>query len=184
MTTPEQVAYEKHRHLKRAADELGIPWSSLYSRLRSQGVPVAGDKLHYGSDRDRLSALAEAQFKKLVPDAVHKNATEWQARYDFDVRGHKVDVKASMRRQLNKKYQALSWAFAFKKQSMVCDFICCFCMNDAREIEKVLLVPREFFAGLQTVSVSCHGDSKWLDYAIDPDDLSEFFRSLPAGGGA
>jgi hypothetical protein len=175
----EAQVYEKHRNLKLAAAELGITWQTLYVRLRRAGVAVIGDKMRYGTDRDRLGAMSEAQFQQLVPYAVSKNAEAFQAKYDFDVAGHKVDVKASMPRRLNKRHQAESWAFSFKKQSLVCDFIVCFCLNEERAPEHILLVPKEFFAGLQTVSVSRRGDSKWLDYAVKPSELAEFFSAVP-----
>ena len=174
----EKTVYEKHRNLKIAADEIGIPWQSLYVKLKAQGVSVSGDKLRYGSDRDRLGALAESVFKKLVPDAIDNNKNTFQAKYDFDVYGFKVDVKASKPRQLNKRFKALSWSFSFKKQTLVCDFIVCFCMDDDKTINRVLLVPSEFFRGLSTVSVSCDGNSKWGDYSVPKDELATFFSSL------
>lgn len=171
-------AYDKHKNLKLAAAELGMPWQSLYVKLKNEGVPVTGDKLRYGSDRDRLGALAEAEFKRLVPSAADMNAVRFQAKHDFEISGVKVDVKASTPRQLNKKYQAKSWSFSFKKQSLTCDFICCFCMDEERQTQHVLVVPKEFFQGIQTVSVSRSGGSKWLDYAVPSDQLAEFFSSL------
>ena len=171
-------AYGRHKNLKIAAAEVGIPWQKLYLILRKAGIPMVGDKLRYGSDRDKLAALAECEFHRLVPDAVSMNKIRWQAKYDFTVHGFRVDVKSSMPRRLNKKYSAESWAFSFKKQSLECDFICCFCVSHDRTINHVLLVPSEFFAGIQTVSVSCNGGSKWLDYTIAANDLSEFFAEL------
>lgn len=171
-------SYSKHKNLKISAAELGIPWQSLYVQLRKEGVQVTGDKLRYGTDRDKLGALAEQEFCRLVPIASDLNAKSFQSKYDFDVLGFKVDVKASMPRQLNKRYKALSWAFSFKKQSMICDFICCFCLNEDKTIRHVLLVPKEFFHGLQTVSVSCDGYSKWLDYKVEASELAPFFQSV------
>lgn len=172
--------YRKHKNLKLAAAELGIAWQSLYVILRKIGEPVTGDKLKYGSDRDKLGALAESEFRRLVPLASNLNDVLHQAKYDFDVLGQKVDVKASRPHQLNKKYAALSWSFSFKKQTLICDFICCFCMREDKTIAHVLLVPSEFFKGLRTVSVSCAGASKWLDYAIAPNDLATFFTEICA----
>ena len=166
-------------NLKLAANELGIGWQTLYSRLKQMGEPVTGDKLRYGSDRDKLGAMAEAEFKRIVPFASDNNGRKFQSKYDFEVAGWKVDVKASLPHQLNKRYAALSWSFSFKKQSLICDFICCFCFSQDRVLDRILLVPREFFRGLQTVSVSCFGDSKWLDYEIAADDLAPFFSELP-----
>lgn len=174
----EVLIYRKHMNLKLAALELGVAWQSLYVRLKKLGEPVTGDKLRYGTDRDRLGAIAEAEFKRLVPFATDNNKLQHQSKYDFDVNGQKVDVKAARPHQLNKKYEAKSWAFSFKKQSLVCDFICCFCFNDDKTLAHVLLVPSEFFKGLQTVSVSCSGGSKWLDYSISQYELAPFFTSL------
>jgi hypothetical protein len=55
----------------------------------------------------------------------------------------------------------------------------CFCFDDDKQLEHILLVPSEFFKGLQTVSVSRLGKSKWLDYAIKPEELAAFFEELP-----
>jgi hypothetical protein len=175
----EVLAYRKHMNLKLAAQELGIAWQTLYVHLKKLGEPVTGDKLRYGTDRDKLGHLAEAEFKRLVPFAVNGNASKWQSKYDFEVAGSKVDVKASNPRKLNARYESKSWSFSFKRQSLVCDFICCFCIAEDKSTKHILLVPSEFFKGLQTVSVSCEGASKWLDYAIDQNDLAEFFASLP-----
>jgi len=176
--TPEATAYEKHKNLKLAANEIGIKWQTLYYRLKNQGIKVIGDKLKYGSDRDKLSSKAEAIFKEYVPSAIAMNDIKWQHKYDFDVNGHKVDVKCSVKRRLSKRYKSMSWAFSFKKQTLVCDFVCCFCLGDNNDVEKVLLVPSEFFKGLQTVSVAASGASKWLDYSVDVTELAEFFDSL------
>lgn len=178
--TPEAKAYDKHKNLKLAANEIGIKWQTLYCRLKKQGIDVIGDKLRYGSDRDKLSAFAESEFKHLVPRAISMNNIKWQYKYDFDVHGYSVDVKCSMPKKRLKKYNNESWAFSFKKQTLVCDFVVCFCLSHEKHIEYILLVPKEFFIGLQTVSVSCNGDSKWLDYAIKPDELSKFFDDLLA----
>lgn len=173
-------AYNKHRNLKLAAAEIGMPWQSLYVQLKKEGVAVTGDKLRYGSDRDRLAALAEAEFKRLVPAARDMNTVAFQAKWDFEVGGLKVDVKAAMPSQRNKKYDAKGWAFSFKKQSLLCDFICCFCMGEDKSIGRVLLVPKEFFEGLQTITVSCEGRSKWLEYSTAPEELAPFFASIEA----
>ena len=174
----EVLAYRKHRNLKLAAAELGIAWQTLYVRLKKIGEPVTGDKLRYGTDRDKLGALGEMEFKRLVPFAVDRNALRFQSKYDFEVAGFKIDVKASMPRQLNKKYPALSWSFSFKRQSLVCDFVVCFCIGLDRSVEHLLLIPSEMFAGLQTVSVSRDGGSKWLQYAVNPEELAIFFSEL------
>lgn len=179
MKSAEELAYSKHMNLKLAAKELGICWQTLYSRLKTQGVNVVGDKLRYGADRDKLGVYGEQLFLQLVPFAKDKNLAKFQAKYDFDVLGYKVDVKAGKPRQLNKRFPQLAWSFSFKRQALICDFIVCFCLLEDKTIEKILLVPKEFFHGLQTVSVSMSGYSKWHDYSIEASELKSFFESLP-----
>lgn len=172
------AVYQKHMNLKLAADELGMVWQTLYVQLKKLGVAVVGDKARYGSDRDRLAVMAEQEFQRLVPEAVNANAVNFQAKIDFTVGGLKVDVKASLPNQHSKRFEAKRWAFSFKKQSLICDFICCFCLNEDKTLARVLLVPKEFCAGLQSVSVPCNGRSKWLDYEVRPHELREFFSAL------
>jgi hypothetical protein len=175
----ESEVYAKHKNLKLAASELGVKWQTLYCRLKAQGVAVTGDKLRYGSYRDKLGVYGERLFESIVPEAKNSNDNQFQSKVDFDVFGFKVDVKSSMPRQLNKRFAALSWSFSFKKQALYADFIVCFCLDETKAIEHILLVPKEFFEGLQTVSVSRSGNSKWLDYAVAKEDLASFFQSLP-----
>lgn len=42
----------------------------------------------------------------------------------------------------------------------------------------MLLVPSEFFKGLQTVSVARKGESKWLEYSAEKDELAQFFLDI------
>jgi hypothetical protein len=171
-------AYQKHMNLKLAADEIGVPWQTVYVHLKKAGIPVVGDKLRYGSDRDRLAAMAENKFLELVPFAKGMNLTQYQAKYDFEAGDFKVDVKASRPHQPNKKYPSTCWSFSFKKQSLVCDFIVCFCFSEESDLIHTLLVPKEFFVGLQTVSVTCNGRSKWLDYEVEAKSMADFFGAL------
>lgn len=172
------AAYRRHKNLKLAAEEISIPWQSLYVRLRAAGEPIIGDKARYGSEKDKLANKAENAFSVAVPFAVDQNKAKWQAKYDFDVLGTKVDVKSSKPKRQSFRTEKKRWAFSFAKQSLVCDFVCCFCYSDDMVVEKVLLVPSEIFGGVQTVSVSCEGSSKWFDYEIQTEDLAPFFSSL------
>lgn len=173
-------AYQKHKNLKLAANEIGIPWQTVYVHLKKAGVPVVGDKLRYGTDRDRLGAMAEAKFKELVPFAQDMNKVQFQAKYDFTAGAFKIDVKAAKPRQPNKRFPSKCWAFSIKRQALICDFIVCFCFTEERELKHTLLVPSEFFSGLQTVSVTCHGHSKWRDYEVPAESLADFFSEMHA----
>lgn len=171
-------AYQRHMNLKLAANELGMQWQTLYSRLKKAGVQVVGDKLRYGSDRDRLAAMAEVKFLELVPFSKNMNAVEYQSKFDFLAGSLKVDVKAAKPTIGSTKFQAKRWAFSVKKQALVCDFIVCFCFSDDKELVHTLLIPSEFFQGLQSVSISCEGKSKWLDYQVPSESLHDFFEDM------
>ena len=178
--TIEAESYSKHKNLKLSATELGIPWQTLYVRLRNQGVAVTGDKARYGGPSDQLAVRAESIFKFLVPSALSKNDEQWQAKYDFLVHGiHRVDVKASRRNKQSKKSKALRWSFLFSQQSYECDFFCCFCLTeDGESVEKILLIPHELADGLQTMSVPCASRGKWGDFEIPSGELEDFFKSI------
>lgn len=166
----EAQAYEKHKNLKLAAAELGIKWQTLYVRLRKAGISVTGDKLRYGSETDRLAAMTEHEFMRLVPKAESRNAKEWQAKVDFYVSGLGVDVKASRIGKANR------WNFCVKKQEFTADFLVCFAYEGTSY--RVLLVPGEIARRYQTLHVRRAFTGKWADYEIDPQDIASFFDDL------
>lgn len=43
------------------------------------------------------------------------------------------------------------------------------------EIEKILLIPSEFYKNKQSISVSCN-KSKWWDFEVTKEELVEFFK--------
>lgn len=173
-------AYRKHRNLKLAAVDVGIPWQTVYVHLRSAGEPVMGDKLKYGSDKDRLAARGEQLFLRLVPGALSHNETMFQSKIDFNVRDYGVDVKTSTLKFGHKACKLRRWAFSMKKQEMYADFFVCFCMSESGDnLMKTLLIPGEIARKYATVSLSERG-GKWDDYAVEPSDLKAFFEALPA----
>lgn len=175
----EAEAYGRHKNLKLAASELGIGWQKLYTKLRSQGISVTGDKARHGRDSDKFAAAAERDFKRMVPRAVDANALRWQAKVDFDVDGISVDVKAAHPAMRQKPSKSLSWAFSVRRQAEVCDFFCCICYSASSEIEHVLLLPSEVLGDMQTLSVACAG-SKWMEFEVQPDELASFFAEFSA----
>jgi len=168
--------YEKHQNLKLAADELGVKWQTLYVQLKKQGVPITGDKSRYGSDKDRLAAMAELEFKRLVPFAINQNEVKFQSKLDFIVGNHGVDIKASKLNQGSKNFAALRWSFSVKKQEFCADFVVCFAMLEAGY--RIFLIPGEMVRHYQTISISEKGKSKWLQFEISSSDLYEFFHEF------
>jgi hypothetical protein len=172
-------AYEKHKNLKIAANELGMKWQTLYVHLKKNNIPVTGDKLRYGSDTDRLAARAELLFQKLVPYAEDQNALKFQSKIDFvvGVDGVKVDIKAATLKQGCKAYTAKRWSFSVKKQELIADYIVCFAFYDL-DGHKTFLLPSELIRNYQTISISENGKSKWNQYEITDDDLLIFFNEI------
>jgi hypothetical protein len=178
MNTDIAEVYGRHKNLKLAADELGVKWQALYVQLRKTGVQVTGDKARYGSDKDRLAARAELEFKSLVPFAVNQNSIQFQSKFDFLVGSEKVDIKASGLNQGCKKFAAKRWAFSVKKQEFCADFIVCFAMQEPDY--RIFLIPGELVRNYQSISIpeSKNSKSKWLQYEISKTDLTEFFTEI------
>lgn len=171
-------AYAAHKNLKLAAHDVGIPWQTVYVHLRRAGIPVTGDKLRYGSDSDRLAAKAEKLFLSHVPSANDENNKKFQSKVDFYVADFGIDVKASRKRQHGAQPSTNRWMFSIKKQEAIADFFVCYGFDsDGEELEQTLLIPGEITRRYTTISVPISG-GKWLDYAIDPYSLSEFFESI------
>ena len=171
MATRQQCveSYDRLKNLKLVGEEIGMPWQTVYVELRKAGVAVTGDKTRYGSDKDRLAAKAEAEFKRLIPYAEDQNRLAFQPKCDFLVLGYAVDVKCGRRLRG-------SWMFSVKKQEFCADFIVCFAMMDGGSYQ-TLLLPGELVRRYQTIRVTTGG--KWMAYTIAPDQLSRFFQQMP-----
>lgn len=166
-------SYEKHKNLKLSADELGIKWQTLYYHLKANNIPVVGDKSKYGSDSDKLAAKAELHFKKLVPHAKNNNDLKFQSKVDFIVGDLNVDIKASELHFSSKKFKSKRWAFCVKKQEFLADFIVAFGYEE--EKVTIYLFPYEIIRFMQTISINPYGLSKWSQYKITEQELTEFF---------
>ncbi|AUR84732.1 hypothetical protein NVP1063O_065 [Vibrio phage 1.063.O._10N.261.45.C7] len=176
--------YDKHKNLKLAAEELGMKWQTLYWHLKEEGHPVTGDKERYGSPTDKMAKYLEDVFQEWLPHSIDCNANKFQAKVDFKVGGYTVDIKSSTKKDgyknNHKKNPALRWAFSTKVQEDLSDFLICFCMEgvdctEYGEIEKILLIPSEFYKNKQSISVSCN-KSKWWDFEVTKKELVEFFK--------
>ena len=181
MITTEQCieSYKKHQQLFAAADDLGMPWQTLYYRLKKAGFSVTGNKSKWGSARDRFAAKGEAFFKSIVPDAKDQNETSFQSKVDFVVNGIKVDVKSAKAKTSNSRYSSKRWAFSLKKQLEEAEFYVLFCYDEKGEVVRdCYLIPRDMIIGLQTISIPCTAKSKWNCFSVNPDCLADFFREM------
>ena len=169
-------AYRQHQNLKIAAQQVGIPWQTVYVHLRKAGEPVTGNKLKYGSETDRLAARAERIFLDLVPFAEDQNTRQFQSKVDFLVGGFGVDVKSS--RLKIQGPNSSRWMYSIKKQEAIADFFVCLGFDaEAQAVKSILLVPGEIARMHTTISHSSRG-GKWADYLIEPSGLAPFFRAL------
>lgn len=178
--------YDKYKNLKLAAKELGMVWQTLYWNLSRAGHPVTGDKERYGSPTDKMAKAMEDKFKEIVPYAEDCNEDKFQAQVDFKVKNLTVDIKSSTKKDgyknNPKKQPAYRWAFSTKVQEKCSDFMVCFCMSgynciEYGEVEKILLIPKEFYRNKQSISVSC-SQSKWYDFEVTEDELKDFFDQM------
>lgn len=173
----EKIAcYDRHQNIKLAATELGMKWQTLYYQLKKAGHKIIGNKAKYGSDKDKLASRAEQDFLSLIPYAKDMNQEKFQAHYDFEVKGLKVDVKASTLRKISKNQSR--FCFSIKRQEMLADFVVCFCYNNG-EPDCCLLLPSEAIKYTQTISFTKNG--KWAEYQITPQELKEFFDEWDIG---
>lgn len=172
-------SYARHKKLKMVEQETGIPWQTVYVHLRAAGVAVTGDKSRYGSDKDKLAAIAEKEFERLIPAAENMNRVQFQAKIDFMVGHLGVDVKSS-RPNVYDRHGNKRWAFSLKQHQMMADFLVCFGYDDPADSYALFLIPGELVRSTQTVSIPYRRASKWVDYEINPKDLKPFFDSLLA----
>ena len=169
-------AYDKHKHLKIAADSIGMKWQTLYWHLKKSGHPIQGDKESYGSEKDKFAATSERDFQGIIGREIKNlNTEKFQSKYDFEINGLKVDIKASRLHNGSKQSKAMRWAFSLKKQEMVADFIVCMAYKE-NQLFKIFLIPRESLRYRSTISISENLRSKWVDYLISEEDLKEFFQ--------
>lgn len=169
-------SYARLKNLKMVENETGIKWQTVYYHLKKSGVEVVGDKKKYGSETDKFAARAESAFLELVPDAVDMNRKKFQSKYDFDVFGLKVDVKASQLRKGDKEGKYKRWAFSIKKQRLFADFMVCFCFS-GEDIVKTIFIPCDICRNHGTISIGERG-GKWDAFCIDKNDISNSLKLL------
>lgn len=170
-------SYGRLKNLKLAGEEIGVPWQTVYVKLKAANVPVAGDKPRYGTSRDRLAAKSEKSFMEFVPFAKDMNRRKFQSKIDFNVLGYGVDIKAANKKRSSPKAKTFNWCFSLKKQELVADFFVCFAY-EGDDIKHALLVPGEIARNYTSLSLSCSSRSKWWDYEVNPKELAKFFKDL------
>jgi hypothetical protein len=171
-------SYKKHENLKIAGAELGISFQTLYWHLKKAGVSVAGNKERYGSEKDRFGVFAEKIFAEIVPEADDLNGKKFQSKFDFQINGVRLEIKAAKRQSLGFGKGGDRWAFSIKRQISECDFYVLFAFSPDKELEKIFLVPHDVLCNTTTISVSVNGVSKWHSYEVTKESLREIILSI------
>lgn len=174
--------YSEYHNLKLVGHEMDIPWQTVYWWLKKEGVSVRGNKSKYGGLKDQIGLIGERVFKQTFPEAEDQNVLQFQAKYDFLLKGLKIDVKTSFPRDMKSKGANVlyRWGFHTKTQRDA-DFIVGYCYDgdlENYELKKIFLIPNEFVKDIQTVSIPCKGRSKWYEFEITHEELVEFINSF------
>lgn len=167
-------AYEKHKNLRLAAEELGIKLPKLYYNLKKEGVVVTGDKTKYGSRKDQFGAKAEGEFQSMFPRAVNNNGKEFQAKIDFYLDGLGVDVKGAAPSGSDKRFSNKRWAFSLKKQESIADIFFCIAYLDDKPF-KYFVIPGDLVRFYQTISIPMSGRTKWAEFELSREECIQSF---------
>lgn len=175
-------SYSRLKNLKLVEQETGVKWQTVYWHLKKEGVQVVGDKARYGSATHRLGVLGEQLFQRLVPNAVDNKHLKWQGSADFSVNGSSVDVKAARLCPAGKtpagKSCSARWSYCNITQRDIADFFVLIALPDqGDDVEHIFLLPRELAASNTTISIPLTLKSKWADYLVSSEELSQFFSS-------
>jgi len=169
-------AYSDLKHLKLTGERVGIPWQTVYIKLKAAGIAVNGDKQRYGSISDKLAAKAEQLFAYLVPFANDNNETEFQSSIDFNIGSITIDVKASALKEYPNSRDAPKWGFCVNRQKDTADYFVMFAYDKGGErVVHTFLIPNEIANKRTTISIPASMNSKWADYEIMQKDLTPFF---------
>lgn len=170
--------YKKHQSIRMVTAETGCPPYTAFIWLKKAGILANNDSVRYGTPASRNGGMAEAEFRRLVPNAMPANVHLQQncPAFDFDVNGWTVDVKFCGERK--------NGCFAFKtavNKQLRPDFFCVFvCERGSIETGyKVLLIPEEFLSNQLNVSFrsgDIHSDEIYA-FEVPAQDLAAVFES-------
>ena len=189
MYTREQVieCYQQHGNIAAVTHATGCPPYIAYKWLAMARLLRPQERANYGTQGNKLSALAEMEFKKLVPFAMDANRHLQNNNpvFDFDVGGQTVDVKWS---KLGKKGVYIFEVAANKAYAP--DWFALFCGHADAIDERVfkdsqyhlVLLPAAVVMGMAQLRFPAKGSkSKYWEFEIPPAELAGFFKDfIPA----
>jgi len=182
MYTREQIikSYQRTGNIKSVCIETGCPPYVAYKWLKISKLLDAQESTRYGTNGQKQGALAELEFKRLVPFAMPTNKMLENncPAFDFDINGTTVDVKFCSLCNSNGRYGFRT----AQTKHLRPDWYCAFLANpDIKELipgkYRILVIPDAMVQHIKSVSLHSNGGHYW-DFEIKPNELAKFFREF------
>lgn len=180
-------AYQRCGDMRQACAETNVKPYQGFIWLKKAKVLSINEKGRYGTSGQRSGGDAEAEFQRLVPDAMPANKVLRLNNpvFDFDFKGQTIDVKyCGVNKPQNKNYHPCwRWELA-KHKTEKPDFYAAFlAMSESGLLAdgyQLLLVPHELFDGRARLSVRPDDPNNELwEFLVKPEELN----AVLAGGG-
>lgn len=171
----EQVleAYRRIGTVKGVCDQTGCPPYIATIWLKKARLLTPKDNQSYGTKSSKNGALAEAEFQRLVPEAVSANThiQENNPVFDFMIGDLTVDIKYSSLWKTVGKWgfrTALDKAFA---PDLYCAFLATQNSGKLSDGYHILLIPSDLADGKSITLTPSNQGSPWWQFAVAPDQL-------------
>ncbi|MEY4910097.1 MAG: hypothetical protein RL260_3815 [Pseudomonadota bacterium] len=175
--------YAASGDMRAAAAEAGISTLLGFKLLKMSGAMLVSDRLKFGSAGQKLGALAEVEFQRLVPNAKQMNTNERQhPGFDFLAGSNRVDVKASSIRKSG------GWIFtlnAMPARGYGADYYVLIAALAGQTLSAgydMYIIPAEMFSASPIGSVCIRQNKKVAHWACEflcsPDDAAAFFADV------
>ena len=145
--------YKKYNNdFEKAVEESGLPPFIAFIKLARAGVVTINDKIKFGTTAQKLGAMAEEEFQKLVPEAINYNDVVKinNEFFDFKYKDVTIDVKYS---SLHKRGNYSYWNF---RANTTADLFVCFLEKEKGKNlnDSYLFVVPQTFAGKGSITVT------------------------------
>lgn len=180
-------AYRQCNNLRQACAQTGVKPYQAFIWLKKAKLLSLEEKGRYGTASQRAGGDAEAEFQRLVPQAMPANKVLQcnNPVYDFDYKGQTIDVKFSRVNKGHKKNYHPCWRWDLAKhKTEKPDFYAAFLATSETGLLSegyiLLLVPHDLYDGRARLSVRPDDpDNELWEFRVEPSELA----SVLAGGG-
>lgn len=176
-------AYAASGDMRAAAALAGMNMLTAFRLLKMSGAMLVSDRLKFGSDGQKMGALAEVEFQRLVPNARQMNTNQNQhPGFDFLVGSNRIDVKASSVGSRG------DWIFPLRRRpadGYGADYYVLVAALIGQKLGggyDLYIIPAEMVAGSGVGRVCIHRDRKsehWAsEFLCAPADAAGFFADV------